>query len=156
MSSWLYWRPSWKKAAILKFWAANGIFQKSNTYWACVPNAVADFTSVGNLSTNAVFPYRHWRPSWKWPPSWNDWCLTCSIYIATKKEHVCQIWCLIEAVLAINWEIMCFHSVNGGHLGKWPPFWKFRWLTGFFKRGTPTEHVCQIWCLYPEVKYYLT
>ena len=53
------WPPFWKFRWLMEF------FQKSNTYWACVPKLVLDFTSVGNLSTNTVFPHRHWRPSWK-------------------------------------------------------------------------------------------
>ena len=37
---------------------------------------------------------------------------------------------------------------NGGH------FEKLRWLTGFSYKADSTEYVCQIWCFFPEVKYF--
>ena len=40
-------------------------------------------------------------------------------------------------------KIQYFHTVYGGHFWKWPTFEIFRWLTGFLKRASPEEHVCQ-------------
>ena len=46
--------------------------------------------------------------------------------------------------------------VYGGHLEFGRHFEIFRWLMGFLKRASPEEHVCQIWCFFPEVEDYFS
>ena len=49
-------------------------------------------------------------------------------------------------------QILLRNGTHGGHLEKWRPFCFFSWLTCFSEKGHSEAHLCQIWCLYHQVK----
>ena len=80
-------------------------------------------------------------------------CLMSSIKsnIRQKQDGLIRAFC--DSILSFYSKKDYFRTAMAAILNIGRHFEFLRWLTGFLKRATPKEDVCQFWCLYPEVNY---
>ena len=72
-------------------------------------------------------------------------------YIRQKQYGLIRAFC--DSILSFYSKKQYFRTAMAAILNIGRHFEFLRWLTGFLKRATPKEDVCQFWCLYPEVNY---